>query len=99
MDHKAWVQHLRPLDSDQRPEWATISQITIVPFYDRTGLIYETLGTLKTALTEEILVTIIVILVSVLHLRSSVLISALLPRRQQSGPNGGTAATSLRVRG
>jgi Cu(I)/Ag(I) efflux system membrane protein CusA/SilA len=57
----------------------TVSQVTIVPFYDRTGLIYETLGTLNTALTEEILVTIIVVIVLVLHLRSSVLISALLP--------------------
>ncbi|MEZ6080429.1 MAG: efflux RND transporter permease subunit [Pirellulaceae bacterium] len=42
-------------------------------------MIYETLGTLNTALSEEILVTIIVILVMVLHLRSSLLISALLP--------------------
>jgi len=57
----------------------TISQVTVVPFYDRTGLIYETLGTLESALTEEILVTIIVVVVLVLHLRSSVLISALLP--------------------
>ncbi|MGD2094234.1 MAG: efflux RND transporter permease subunit [Phycisphaerales bacterium] len=57
----------------------TVSQVTIVPFYDRTGLIYETLGTLSTALTEEILVTIIVVIVLLLHLRSSVLISALLP--------------------
>jgi Cu(I)/Ag(I) efflux system membrane protein CusA/SilA len=57
----------------------TVSQVTIVPFYDRTGLIYETLGTLGKALTEEVLVTIIVVIVLVLHLRSSVLISALLP--------------------
>jgi len=57
----------------------TISQVTIVPFYDRTGLIYETLGTLRTALTEEILVTIIVVIVLVMHLRSSALISGLLP--------------------
>ena len=57
----------------------TISRVTIVPFYDRTGLIYETLGTLEKALTEEILVTIIVVIVLVLHLRSSILISALLP--------------------
>ncbi|MHC4186009.1 MAG: efflux RND transporter permease subunit, partial [Planctomycetota bacterium] len=55
------------------------SKVTIVPFYDRTGLIYETLGTLNTALTEEILVTIIVVIVLVLHLRSSILISGLLP--------------------
>jgi Cu(I)/Ag(I) efflux system membrane protein CusA/SilA len=57
----------------------TVSQIEIVPFYDRTGLIYETLDTLNTALTEEVLVTIIVVIVLVLHLRSSILISALLP--------------------
>ena len=57
----------------------TTSQVTVVPFYDRTGLIYETLGTLDTALTEEILVTIIVVVMMVMHLRSSVLISGLLP--------------------
>ncbi len=57
----------------------TVSQVTIVPFYDRTGLIYETLGTLNTALYEEILVTVIVILLTVMHLRSSILISGLLP--------------------
>ena len=57
----------------------TVSKVTVVPFYDRSGLIYETLGTLNTALTEEVLVTIIVVIVMVLHLRSSVLISALLP--------------------
>jgi Cu(I)/Ag(I) efflux system membrane protein CusA/SilA len=45
----------------------TISQVKIVPFYDRTGLIYETLGTLNSALIEEILVTIIVVLLMVMH--------------------------------
>ena len=78
-DHDAWVGHLRNKPREQWPNWITICQIRVVPFYDRTGLIQETLGTLNTALTEEILVTIIVILVSVLHFRSSVLISALLP--------------------
>jgi Cu(I)/Ag(I) efflux system membrane protein CusA/SilA len=57
----------------------TVSQVRIVPFYDRTGLIYETLGTLNTALSEEILVTIIVVILMVMHLRSSMLISGLLP--------------------
>jgi len=57
----------------------TVSQVTVVPFYDRTGLIYETLGTLNTALIDEILVTIIVVLVMVMHFRSSLLISGLLP--------------------
>jgi len=57
----------------------TVSKVTIVPFYDRTGLIYETLGTLETALSQEVLVTIIVVVVLVVNLRSSVLISAMLP--------------------
>ncbi len=56
-----------------------VSQVTVVPFYDRTGLIYETLGTLNTALVDEILVTIIVVIIMVMHLRSSLLISGLLP--------------------
>ncbi len=55
------------------------SQVTIVPFYDRTGLIYETLGTLNHALRDEILITIIVILVMVMHLKTSLLITGLLP--------------------
>ncbi len=57
----------------------TVSQVRIVPFYDRTGLIYETLGTLNTALVDEILVTIIVVILMVMHLRSSFLISGMLP--------------------
>ncbi|THD66499.1 efflux RND transporter permease subunit [Robertkochia marina] len=56
-----------------------LSKLTIVPFYDRTELIEETLGTLNEALTFEILITILVIIVMVYNLRASVLISGLLP--------------------
>ena len=55
------------------------SQLTVVPFYDRTKLIQETLGTLKEALTLEILITILVIIIMVFNLRASILISGLLP--------------------
>jgi Cu(I)/Ag(I) efflux system membrane protein CusA/SilA len=55
------------------------SQVRIIPFYDRTNLIRETLETLNTALVEEILVTIIVVLIMLMNLRSSALISGLLP--------------------
>jgi Cu(I)/Ag(I) efflux system membrane protein CusA/SilA len=79
LNHDAWVKHLRSAPRENWPAWVTTSQVTVVPFYDRTGLIYETLGTLNKALVEEILITIIVILVMVMHLRSSILISALLP--------------------
>jgi len=57
----------------------TKSQLTIVPFYDRTQLIHETLGTLEEALSLQILITIIVILVMVMELRSSLIIASLLP--------------------
>ena len=57
----------------------TTSQVTVVPFYDRTELIKETLGTLNEALTLEILITILVIIIMVFNLRASVLISGLLP--------------------
>jgi len=79
IDQQAWLAHLRSLDPEQHPEWATLSKVTVVPFYDRAGLIQETLGTLNSALTEEILITIIVVILMVMHLRSSILISGLLP--------------------
>ncbi|MFT4849436.1 MAG: Cu(I)/Ag(I) efflux system membrane protein CusA/SilA [Sediminicola sp.] len=55
------------------------SQVTIVPFYDRTELIEETLDTLNEALSLEILITILVIILMLFNLRASVLISGLLP--------------------
>lgn len=60
-------------------EDGTVSKLAIVPFYDRTGLIYETLGTLEDAINAEILVTIIVVVLMVMHLRSALLISSVLP--------------------
>ncbi|MEQ6122579.1 efflux RND transporter permease subunit, partial [Pseudotenacibaculum sp. MALMAid0570] len=56
-----------------------VSQVTVVPFYDRTDLIKETLGTLNEALALEILITILVIIIMVFNLRASILISGLLP--------------------
>ena len=55
------------------------SQLTVVPFYDRSVLIKETLSTLDEALTLEILITILVIVMMVFNLRVSALISGLLP--------------------
>ncbi len=55
------------------------SQLTIVPFYDRSTLIKETLGTLGDALTFELLITILVVIVLLFNLRISLLISSLMP--------------------
>ncbi len=79
IDQDSWVSWLRQTPRDEWPEWATLSQVTIVPFYDRTGLIYETLGTLNEAIVQQILITVIVIIIMVVHLRSSILISLVLP--------------------
>ncbi len=57
----------------------TVSKVTVVPFYDRSGLIQETIGTLETALSHEILICIIVVIVLVFNLRASVVISSILP--------------------
>ena len=53
--------------------------MTVVPFYDRTGLIYETLGTLNSALYEQILITTIVVMIMASQLGLSLLISAVMP--------------------
>ncbi len=57
----------------------TVSRVTVVPFYDRTGLIRETIGTLESALSHEVLISIIVIIVLMFNLRASIIISGLLP--------------------
>ncbi len=79
LDQESWLAWLKTTPADNHPEWIAHSQINVVPFYDRTGLIYETLGTLNTAIWQELLITIIVVLVMVRHLASSALISGLLP--------------------
>lgn len=53
--------------------------VKIVPFYDRTGLILRSIDTLKTALTQEILITIFVIVVFLMHFWGSMIVSIVLP--------------------
>jgi Cu(I)/Ag(I) efflux system membrane protein CusA/SilA len=60
-------------------EDGTLSKLEIVPFYDRTGLILETLGTLNSAIEQQIYITVLVVILMVLHLRSALVISTMLP--------------------
>jgi Cu(I)/Ag(I) efflux system membrane protein CusA/SilA len=76
---KAKIKEFSPGLPQKTLQDGTVSKVTIVPFYDRSGLIDETLGTLETAVRQQILVTIIVVILMVLHLRSSLLISSVLP--------------------
>jgi len=57
----------------------SLKGVTIKGIYDRTGLIDETIGTLTVALTEEILITAVVILLFLLHVRASIVVAATLP--------------------
>lgn len=57
----------------------SFSRVEIVPFYDRTQLINETIGTLEEALTLEILITIIVVILLLFNLKSSILVAGSLP--------------------
>jgi Cu(I)/Ag(I) efflux system membrane protein CusA/SilA len=47
--------------------------------YDRTGLINETIATLTDALTQEVIITAVVILLFLLHLRASLVVAITLP--------------------
>ncbi len=53
--------------------------VKLVPFYDRTEVIEKTIGTVYSALFQEIIITIIVILLFLLHFQSSFLVSLTLP--------------------
>ena len=79
LDQDAWLAWLTSHNHADWPAWITTSKVTVVPFYDRSDLIYETLDTLNDALLNEVLITVIVVIVMVMHLRSSLLISGTLP--------------------
>jgi Cu(I)/Ag(I) efflux system membrane protein CusA/SilA len=53
--------------------------VEIGPFYDRSELVKNTMGTVYSALAQEIIITAIVILAFLLHFKSSILVSLTLP--------------------
>ena len=57
---KAKIAEIEPGLPSKTLEDGTVSHVKVVPFYDRTQLIKETVGTLEDALSLEILITIIV---------------------------------------
>lgn len=76
---KAKIAEIEPGLPSKTLDDGTVSKVTIIPFYDRTGLIKETLGTLEEAISLELLISILVVIVLVFNLRASFLISSLLP--------------------
>lgn len=53
--------------------------VQIRSFYDRSEIIEKTYSTVTTALSQEIVITVIVVLLFLLHLKSSLLVSLTLP--------------------
>ncbi len=76
---KAKIAEIEPGLPSKTLADGTVSKVSIIPFYDRTGLIKETLGTLEEAISLELLISILVVIVLVFNLRASFLISSLLP--------------------
>lgn len=76
---KAKIAQVAPGLPKRTLDDGTVSQVRIVPFYDRSQLIEETLSTLSSAIWQQLLMTAIVILVILRNLRSSVLVTAVLP--------------------
>ncbi|MGM0552021.1 MAG: efflux RND transporter permease subunit [Bacteroidota bacterium] len=76
---KAKIAEIAPGLPSKTLDDGTESKVTLVPFYDRTGLIKETLGTLEEAISLQMLISFLVVIVLVMNLRASVLISSLLP--------------------
>ena len=76
---KGKIKEMQAGMPEKRLKDGSVSKVTVVPFYDRTQLIKETIGTLESALTHEVLICIIVVLILVLNLRASVVIAGMLP--------------------
>ena len=53
--------------------------VKVVPIYDRTGLINETVATLTESLREELIITAVVIVIFLLHIRASIIVAVTLP--------------------
>lgn len=76
---KAAIDELAPSLPERTLDDGRVSKVTVVPFYDRSTLITETVGTLEQALVQQVLITVLVVLVLLFHLRAAVLVSGILP--------------------
>jgi Cu(I)/Ag(I) efflux system membrane protein CusA/SilA len=56
-----------------------VSKVALVPFYDRTTIVAETLATLREALLEEAVIAALVVLFFLLHLRTTLTVLPTLP--------------------
>ncbi len=69
---KAHIARIAPFLPSKTLADGRVSQVRVVPFYDRTDIVNETVATLKSAISEEALLAGLIIVLFLLHLRSTV---------------------------
>ena len=73
---RAVIQRVKEKISQIEP---ALQGVKIEAVYDRTGLIDETIQTLTTVLRDEIVMTVVVVLLFLLHIRGSLVVAFCLP--------------------
>lgn len=76
---QAWQSWLQQHPQQLWPSWLTLSKVELVPFYDRSVLIDETVATLETTLALQILLTTLVVLLVLWQFRAALAVSLMLP--------------------
>ena len=76
---KKKIQQLEPGLPQKTLADGRVSKVKIVPFYDRTDIVKQTIDTLKEALLEEAMMASAVIFIFLLHLRSTISVLITLP--------------------
>ncbi|WP_019037426.1 efflux RND transporter permease subunit [Psychroflexus tropicus] len=76
---KEKIQEISPGLPSKTLADGTKSQLKIVPFYDRSKLINETINTLEDAISLQLIIALLVVIIIVFNLRASIVISAVLP--------------------
>ena len=73
---RAVIERVKEKISQLEP---SLDGVKIKPIYDRTTLIDETVKTLSDALLHEILITILVIVLFLMHVKTSLVVASILP--------------------
>lgn len=75
----AWRNWLQQHSQQSWPQWLSLSKVELVPFYDRSLLIDETVATLETTLALQLLLTTLVVLLVLWQFRAALAVSLMLP--------------------
>ncbi len=76
---KTAIRSLNESLPKRRSTQGQVAQVKVRSIYDRSILIDETLGTLSSALTQQVLITLLVVLILLGRLSSALVISTVLP--------------------